>query len=123
MQIQNLPGSHFRRRILPALAIWLLVGMGCHRPPQIAQDNRRLITSLRTAVAAHKVDWLDLNAAAIDERHAAGGLSEDQYAALKSIVQRAREGKWAEAEAEVIQLAKVQQPTGDDSESRARQGS
>ncbi len=110
MQFQTSLGRYFyfRRLVLPALTIYLLLGMGCHRPPQIGQENRRLITSLRTAVAAHKVDWLDLNARAINDRYEAGSLSGEQYAALKSIIDHAREGNWADAELEVNQLAKAQ---------------
>ena len=104
----DVPG---RRMFLAGL---LLIGAGalagCNGPPQIDRQNRRLIQSLRTAVSARKVDWLDQNSVLVEKRRTEGLLAGDQYDALKSIIDLARAGDWAAAEAEVIRLAKSQQP-------------
>jgi hypothetical protein len=102
-----------RRLLALALVVCSVVGPGCSRPPQIGQENRRLIGSLRTAIAARKTDWLEQNAGLVDQRHAEGSLADDQYTALKEIIDQARSGNWAEAETAATRLSKVQQPTGD----------
>jgi hypothetical protein len=111
-----------RRFLLTALLLWTLVGSGCSRPPQIGQENRRLIGSLRTAIAAQNTDWLDQNAGLVEERHAQGSLADDQYDALKAIIDQARAGNWADALTAATRLSKAQQPTGEDGSTSAAGG-
>ncbi len=66
--------------------------------------------SLRTAVAAHRADWLELNAQAIDDRRTAGSLSDEEYATLGAILAQARAGNWKDAEIALGSLAKAQEP-------------
>jgi len=110
------------RRLIHALILCSLLGSGCSRPPQIGQENRRLIGSLRTAVAARNTDWLDQNAGLVEERHTQGSLAEDQYAALKSIIDQARAGNWVDAATAVTRLSKAQQPTGESGSASAARG-
>ena len=63
--------------VMAAAASCLLTASGCQRQAQLGPQNRRLILSLRTAVAAHRADWLELNAQAIDDRQA-GSLSDGE---------------------------------------------
>jgi hypothetical protein len=99
---------------LRAGSLWLLMGLvvlaGCGRP-QVGANNYRLIESLRTAVSARRGDWLDENVKLIFQRHASGEMNDEPFAAFESIVALARGGDWAEAETEVIRLAKAQQPS------------
>jgi len=83
---------------------------GCSRPPQIPSDSQGLIGSLRTAVSAHRKDWLEANAKLVEEKHAQNKLSNEQYQEFKSIIALGREGKWSDAENESLRLEKAQQP-------------
>jgi hypothetical protein len=113
-----------RRR---ACIAWLLAGcaavLGCGRPPQIGRGNYRLVESLRTAISARRIDWLDVNAKLIAQRHTAGEMNDEQFDAFETIIQKARDGNWDEAESDAIWLAKGQQPTSEDlGQSRAKKG-
>jgi hypothetical protein len=83
----------------------LLAGCG---QPQVASGNRRLIESLRTAISAKKTDWLEDNARLIDERHAGGTLSDEEFAVFSAIISESRAGEWQAAEQHVIALGKGQ---------------
>ncbi len=101
---------------------WLLAALtlvaGCGGPPQVGANNYRLIDSMRTAISAHRVDWLDDNAKAIDQRHAQGEMSDEQFAAFESILALARAERWDDAESEVVRLAKAQRATPEEIEQR-----
>lgn len=71
--------AHTRFR---TIEVWLLVvaslataaaTTGCGIPPQMGAKNYRLGDSLRTAISAHRLDWLDATAKEIEQRTAAGG--------------------------------------------------
>ena len=104
-----------------ALAMWLAMGLilsmiiGCDRP-QAAPQNRELITSLRTAVSARKTDWLEQNVKILEERRAAGKVSDAEYEEFQVIIAKARAGKWEAAEREAIAFQKSQQPTREEIE-------
>ena len=89
--------------------------LGCGRP-QAAPQNRQLISSLRTALSARNTDWLDKNEAILEERRAAGEVSDDEYEEFQAIIAKARAGKWEEAELESIAFQKAQRPTPEEIE-------
>lgn len=72
--------------------------------------NRRLIESLRTALSARNTEWLDANWKLIEKAHADGTMDETEFARFKEIVDVARSGEWADAEEQVVKLAKGQKP-------------
>jgi hypothetical protein len=102
-----------RRHLLPSV-LAIAVAAGCGHEPQVAPSNRRLIESLRTAVSARKIEWLETNSKLVEERRQAGELSDQEYAAFSSIVARARAGDWKGAQSEAINLANAQRPTEQD---------
>lgn len=87
----------------------LLVGCG---EPQLTSGNLRLTMSLRTAVSARNMDWLEMNAALIEERRQSGNMRDGEYAAFSRILEDARSGEWAKAEKAVVRLQEAQRPTG-----------
>lgn len=98
---------------------WLLLLLsiaGCSGQPQMARGNRELIESLRTAVSSRKVDWLEMNAALLEERKTKSQITDDEYTALHEIVVLAQNGDWEEAEEQVIALHKAQRLTDADRE-------
>jgi hypothetical protein len=82
----------------------LLPLAGCNREPPIAKANVKIVSELKTAVAAKKTDWLEAAAKHIDEHRQKGQLSEGESAALKPVVELARGGKWDEANAKLKEL-------------------
>lgn len=110
-------GGHRLSRRRACIA-WLLAGctavLGCGRPPQIGRGNYRLVESLRTAISARRMDWLDTNAKLITQRHKAGEMNDVQFDAFEAIIKKARDGNWDEAESDTIWLANGQQPTSED---------
>ncbi len=91
------------------LAVLLLV-IGCG-PPRAAPQNQRLIASLRTALSARSDEWLGKNAELLEERRAAGTLSDEEYETFQAIIDEAKAGKWEDAEQHVIAFQKAQKPT------------
>ena len=91
---------------------------GCGSPPQVGATNYRLVDSLRTAISARRIDWLDATAKVVDERHADGKMTDVQFAAFAAILTLAREGQWEQAETEVVRLAKAQRATPEEIEER-----
>lgn len=89
---------------------------GCNRPPQLGAQNRRLLESLKTAVMAKNADWLEENARLIETRQKEGGLHEEEYRALASIIREARANNWSGAQDEVMRLAKAQAPVPEESD-------
>lgn len=96
-----------------ALAVCLAVA-GCGGPPHVSPGNYRLINALRTATSSKQIDWVNESARKIEEGKANGTVSDTEYVEFQSIVRLARDGKWQEAEAETIRLAKGQKPTAEE---------
>ncbi|HEX7376377.1 MAG TPA: hypothetical protein VF278_04660 [Pirellulales bacterium] len=96
-----------------ALAVCLAVS-GCGGPPHVSPGNYRLINALRTATSSKQIDWVSESARKIEEGKANGTVSDAEYVEFQSIVRLARDGKWQEAEAETIRLAKGQKPTAEE---------
>lgn len=93
----------------------LLAILGCGRP-QTAPQNRELISSLRTAVNTRNIDWLEKNVKILEQRRAAGQVSDAEYEEFQTIIAKARAGKWKEAERETIAFQKAQRPTREEIE-------
>ena len=91
------------------LALPLLAVTGCGQP-RVAPHNLELTVKLRTAVSAQNEEWLALNAALVEERHAAGEMDRDEHEAFREIIALAEEGQWQEAEAACVSLQKAQRP-------------
>ncbi len=104
--------------IVRGLLIGLIVVCGCGGPPQVGADNYRLIDSLRTAVSARRSDWVEDNANLIAQRHAAGTMSDETWATFQAIVDLARGGNWADAQSDVLRLAKAQRATPEELEQK-----
>jgi hypothetical protein len=83
---------------------------GCGYP--VAEPaNMELISSLRTALSAKNEQWLDANAKIIEERHAAGEMGDEQFAAFRGIIEQARGGDWAGAERASVDFQRAQRPS------------
>jgi hypothetical protein len=106
-------GGHRSAALRAALAAALMAALscgGCGQAPQFSAKDRRLLESLRTAISAHKPDWLEANVKQIDNAHQQGMISDDGFDALQSIIAEARAGDWKQAEKQIIQLEKSQHP-------------
>lgn len=107
------------RRWAPAWTGALLLGAGllpaggCGGPPQAAPANQRLISSLRTALSAQKLDWLEQNVQEIESRKAAGQMSDVEHQAFQAIIAKAKAGEWKEAEVDAVEFQKAQRPTAE----------
>jgi hypothetical protein len=110
-----------RCRLVVVLVALALCVQGCG-PPQAAPQNRQLIASLRTALSAQNPDWLEQNATILEQRRAAGEVSEDELAAFQAIIEQARAGQWKEAEAQAIAFQKAQRPTREEMREYGRSG-
>ena len=90
-----------RRRGFHALVITglVLTLLGCGGEPSQRQlKNARAFESLLTAVSLKNEKELEKDAKVIDERHAAGELSDGKYKELQEIVKKARAKDWEGAE-------------------------
>ncbi len=103
-----------RAALLPALVTMFAGGCGSH--PQMAPQNRRLVESLRTAVSARRADWLEMNVRLIESRRGEGSLSDEEYRALRRIVELAQHGQWEEADDLALALHEAQRLTDADRE-------
>jgi hypothetical protein len=92
------------------VATGLVVVLGCSRP-QASVDNLHLITSLRTAASTRNPEWLSQNAELVEQRRAAGQMTDAEYATFQRIIELARDGKWQAAEREAVLFQKAQRPT------------
>ena len=72
--------------------------VGCVGPSVDERENRKAFEFLLTAVSLKNSKELDKDAKRIEERHAAGQLSDARYQELQDIIQKAHAGNWAEAE-------------------------
>ena len=89
------------------IALWLVV-VGCGRPPVVETPNLKLVASLRTACSARNPEWLTGVEKAIDERKAAGELSQAAHEHFKSLIDQARAGEWDAAERACLEFERAQ---------------
>lgn len=85
------------RAFLLAWPVLTLVGCG-GEPSEREVKNARAFEALLTAVSLKNPKELVKDAKTIDERHAAGEISDAKYKDLQEIVVKARAGDWAGAE-------------------------
>ncbi len=86
-------------RIKFALAAFLLLNvLGCGEPSPRELKNRQEFEALLTAVSLKNKAELDKDAKRIEDRHSSGELSDDGFKDLQSIIAKARDGKWSDAE-------------------------
>jgi hypothetical protein len=72
---------------------------GCGgEPTQREIKNARAFEALLTAVSLRHEAEVEKDAKLIDERHAAGDLSDSKYRTLAEIIEKARAKDWAGAE-------------------------
>jgi hypothetical protein len=71
---------------------------GCGGEPSAREvENARAFEALLTAVSLKNEKELERDAKLIDERHAAGELSEGNYKEIREIVEKARAKDWGGA--------------------------
>ncbi len=80
-----------------AIILCLIVLAGCG-PSAEERENRKALEFLLTAVSLKNKKELEKDARRIEERHAAGNLSDESHKELIAIVEKARAGDWGEAE-------------------------
>lgn len=80
------------------LLLVLLVLTGCGGPSEDERENRKAFEFLLTAVSLKNAKELENDARRIDERHAAGKLSDARHRELSEIIEKARAGDWGGAE-------------------------
>ena len=76
----------------------VVVLAGCGGPSEDERENRKAFEFLLTAVSLKDAKELEKDAKRIDDRHAAGKLSDARHGDLRAIVEKARAGDWSEAE-------------------------
>jgi hypothetical protein len=79
--------------------------------PNTEPANRRLISSLRTALSAQNQQWLAANEKLVAERHKSGSMRDDEFAAFQEIIQQARDGDWQGAERATLEFQRAQRPS------------
>jgi hypothetical protein len=91
-----------------AFLLGLLVLAGCGAPSEDERENRKAFEFLLTAVSLKNAKELEKDARRIDERHAAGKLSDARHRDLKAIIEKARAGDWGEAERMAYEFREAQ---------------
>ncbi len=100
---------------LLALAVAAVVCGGCGRP-QVAPEHLGLTAELRTAISTQNVEWLERAETLVEQHHQAGEMSDREYKAFRSIIEKAHDEAWDAAEREVLALQKAQRPTREQTE-------
>jgi len=90
------------------LFLGLLVLAGCGGPSDDERENRKSFEFLLTAISLKNAKELDKDARRIDERHAAGKLSDARHRDLQAIIEKARAGDWGEAERMAYEFREAQ---------------
>ncbi len=81
------------------VALLLLLVIGCAGEPSEREvKNARAFEALLSAVSLRNAQELERNARAIDNRHAAGELSNATYTKLQKVIEKARARDWNAAE-------------------------
>jgi hypothetical protein len=96
--------SRGRRACATLLAGMLLAAGGCGEPSARELKNRQELEGLLTAVSLKNKAELEKDARRIDDRHAAGELSDSRHEDLRAIIKKARAGEWAAAEKQAYEL-------------------
>ena len=72
--------------------------VGCGGPSSDQRENRKSLEHLLTAITLRNVGELEKDARRIEDRYAAGLLSDVPHRDLLGIVKKGREGEWSAAE-------------------------
>jgi hypothetical protein len=99
-----LEGSRNHKALATVLAGLLLIVGGCGEPAPRELKNRQELEALLTAVSLKNSSELEKDAQRINDRHAAGELSNGRHKDLQAIIQKARSGDWAAAEKQAYEL-------------------
>jgi hypothetical protein len=91
-----------------ALACLLLLLAGCGGPSEEERENRKAFEFLLTAVSLKNAKELEKDAQRINDRHAAGKLSDARHRDLQAIIEKARAGEWGEAERMAYEFREAQ---------------
>lgn len=101
------------RRVLISGLLFLTIGCGVQ---QIEPANRRFVQQLLSVTSSKKTEWLDETVKQIEDQRVQGELSDEEYAALAPIIEKARKGDWQGAQHDAFALSEGQKPTEEDLE-------
>ena len=93
----------FRAAVLFGLLLPTVAGCG-GEPSAREVKNARAFEALLSAVSLKNRKELEKDARLIEERHAAGELSEARHKDLRAIIEKARAGDWSAAEARAYEF-------------------
>jgi hypothetical protein len=82
----------------------MLLECGCGEPSARELKNRQELEALLTAVSLKKGAEVEKDAQRIEDRHAAGELSDGRFEDLNAIIKQARAGDWSAAEKQAYEL-------------------
>jgi hypothetical protein len=99
--VKRTRGSRSCTTLLAGLLVTLA---GCGEPSARELKNRQELEALLTAVSLRNKAELEKDARRIDDRHAAGELSDGRYQDLREIIKKARAGEWGAAEKQAYEL-------------------
>ena len=97
-----------------SLLIVVCVFQGCGKAPQITSANREILEALQTAVSAKKPEWLSGVESRVTEQHTKQEMSETEFKAFRSILDKAKAGQWKVALNDSLTLSEGQRPTAAD---------
>jgi hypothetical protein len=103
--VPRAPRARGRGARATVLAGLLLTLVGCGTEPSEREvKNARAFEALLTAVSLKNVKEMERDAKLIDERHAAGELSDGNYKEIQEIVEKARAKDWGAAEKQAYEF-------------------
>lgn len=103
------------KRSLGVLLALAVSAAGCGQP-QMAPEHLGLTAELRTAISTQNVEWLERAETLVEQYHQAGEMSDREYQAFRSIIEKAHDEAWDAAEREVLALQRAQRPTREQTE-------
>ncbi len=89
--------GHGTRAVVLAGVMLIVAGCG-GEPSEQEVRNARAFEAFLTAISLRNKAELEKDAKVIDERHAAGQLSDARHNELQEMLRKARAGDWGEAE-------------------------
>lgn len=96
------------------MLLGLVLLAGCGRPPQLGtKENFDVAMQLSIAIAGKRTELVDQSVKLLDQRHAAGELSDAAHAALLAIADQAKSGQWDDARAAIVAFQKGQKPAAE----------
>jgi hypothetical protein len=79
---------------------------GCGRAPDVDRDNRRVLEEILTAITLSNARLLEDSAKRARKRFEMRHLTDAEYSAMQSIVNKARGGDWGSAESDAYKFRK-----------------